>query len=68
MKKNYVGKAERKPLQEDERVCHAVRSQAPTSADFFVVLQNKPNPSLPVFSVKRNFVNLENKDLYWTKE
>lgn len=55
MKKNYVGKAEGNPLQEDERVCHAVRSQAPTSADFFVVFQNKPNPSLPIFFSQEKF-------------
>ena len=31
-------------------------------------INQKNHSSLPVFSVKRNFVNLENKDLYWTKE
>lgn len=31
-------------------------------------INQKNHSSLPVFSVKRNFVNLENKNLYWTKE
>lgn len=50
-KKNYVGKAEGNPLHEDERVYHAVKSQAPTSADFFVVFQNKPKESFIITSL-----------------
>lgn len=48
--KNYVGKAEGNPLQEDERVYHAVKSQTPTSADFFVVFQNKAKESFVITS------------------